>query len=263
MRRVGFATAAGEAVEGFLLEPEGGGPAPAILYIHAHGGRYDIGAREVLDGREALAGPVGPALARAGFRVLALDMPCFGGRAGTQEGAAAKAAQWYGRSLAGQMLGELASALDWLAAESGDGSRRGSGSSGSPWARRSATGWGRWSRGSAAVAHLCCFADFAPLVASGAHDRHGHYLTVPGLLGVASNGEIAGLIAPRPQFVGLGEADALTPPDAVAPALAAAGGLCGGRGGGGAAGASGARGGAPGDAGDAAAVMAFLEQALG
>ena len=119
MRRVGFATAAGEAVEGFLLEPEGGGPAPAILYIHAHGGRYDIGAREVLDGREALHGPIGPALARAGFRVLAIDMPCFGGRAATQEGAAAKAALWYGRSLAGQMLGELASALDWLAGDPG------------------------------------------------------------------------------------------------------------------------------------------------
>ena len=73
----------------------------------------------------------------------------------------------------------------------------------------------------AAVAHLCCFADFAPMVASGAHDRHGHYLTVPGLLRIASNGEIAGLIAPRPQFVGLGERDELTPPEALAPALAA------------------------------------------
>ena len=46
---------------------------------------------------------------------------------------------------------------------------------------------------------------------------------MPGLLGVASNGEIAGLIAPRPQFVGLGDADPLTPPEAVAPALASLG----------------------------------------
>ena len=216
---MGFATAAGEAVEGFLLEPEGGGPAPAILYIHAHGGRYDIGAREVLDGREALAGPAGPALARAGFRVLALDMPCFGGRAGTQEGAAAKAAQWYGRLAGGADAGGACIGARLAGGGSGDGCGADRGLSGSPWGRRSATGWGRWTRGSAAVAHLCCFADFGPLVASGAHDRHGHYLTVPGLLGIASNGEIAGLIAPRPQFVGLGEADALTPPEAVAPAL--------------------------------------------
>ncbi len=218
VRRVGFATAAGEAVEGFLLEPEGGGPAPAILYIHAHGGRYDIGAREVLDGRESLAGPAGPALARAGFRVLALDMPCFGGRAGTQEGAAAKAAQWYGRSLAGQMLGELHAALDWLAADPGTDAAR-IGVYGLSMGATLGYWLGAVDPRLKAVAHLCCFADFAPLVASGAHDRHGHYLTVPGLLGVASNGEIAGLIAPRAQFVGLGEADALTPPDAVAPAL--------------------------------------------
>ena len=219
MRRIGFATAAGEAVEGFLLEPEGGGPAPAILYIHAHGGRYDIGAREVLDGREALAGPIGPELARAGFRVLAIDMPCFGGRAGTQEGAAAKAALWYGRSLAGQMLGELASALDWLAGDPGTDPGR-IGVFGLSMGATLGYWLGAVEPRLAAVAHLCCFADFAPLVASGAHDRHGHYLTVPGLLGIASNGEIAGLIAPRPQFVGLGEADALTPPEAVAPALA-------------------------------------------
>ena len=70
---------------------------------------------------------MGPALARAGFRVLAIDMPCFGGRAATQEGAAAKAAQWRGGSLAGQMLGELASALDWLAADPGTDPRAGRG----------------------------------------------------------------------------------------------------------------------------------------
>jgi hypothetical protein len=70
------------------------------------------------------------------------------------------------------------------------------------------------------VAHLCCFADFGKLIESGAHDLHGHYLTVPGLLGLATNGTIAGLVAPRPQFVGLGDADPLTPPAATAPALA-------------------------------------------
>ncbi len=219
VREVVFATAKGEEVGGYLLEPEGGGPAPAVLYIHAHGNRYDIGAREVLDGREALHGPIGPELARAGFRVLAIDMPCFGGRAGTQESAAAKAALWYGRSLAGQMLGELSSALDWLAADAGTDPER-IGVYGLSMGATLGYWLGAVDPRVAAVAHLCCFADFAPLVESGAHDLHGPYLTVPGLLDLASNGEIAGLIAPRPQFVGLGEADSLTPPAAVGPALA-------------------------------------------
>jgi dienelactone hydrolase len=218
-RRLAFETAAGEAVAGWLLEPEGQGPAPAILYIHAHGGAYGIGAIEVIAGRPALAGPLGPVLAAAGFRVLAIDLPCFGGRSGTAEGAAAKAALWRGGSLAGQMLGELASALDWLAAEPGTDPRR-IGVFGLSMGATLAYWLGAVEPRLAAVAQLCCFADFEPLIATGAHDLHGPYLTVPGLVTMASNGTIAGLIAPRPQFVGIGEADPLTPPAAVEPALA-------------------------------------------
>ena len=106
-----------------------------------------------------------------------------------------------GRSLAGQMLGELASALDWLAAGPGTDPAR-IGVFGLSMGATLGYWLGAVEPRVAAVAHLCCFADFGPLVASGAHDLHGIYLTVPGLLAMASNGEIAGLIAPRPQFVG-------------------------------------------------------------
>lgn len=219
LRRVRFATRAGEPVPGFLLEPRGPGPAPAILYVHAHGGRYDIGAREAIDGRGALQGPLGPVLAGLGFRVLALDMPCFGARQALMEGAAAKAAQWRGGSLAGQMLGELASALGWLAADPGTDPAR-IGVFGLSMGATLGTWLAAVEPRVVALAQLCCFADLAALIERGAHDLHGPYLTVPGLLGIASNGTIAGLVAPRPQFVGLGDADPLTPPEATAPALA-------------------------------------------
>jgi hypothetical protein len=39
---------------------------------------------------------------------------------------------------------------------------------------------------------------------------------------LAPAGQIAGLVAPRPQFVGWGDADPLTPPGATEPALAQA-----------------------------------------
>lgn len=71
-----------------------------------------------------------------------------------------------------------------------------------------------------AVAHLCCYADLATLVEIGAHDLHGHYLTVPGLLAETSSGAIAGLVAPRPQLICVGSGDPLTPPLAVARAYA-------------------------------------------
>ncbi len=94
------------------VQPANDRPLPAILYIHAHGDRYDIGASELVDGQAGpLQSPLGPVFARAGYVTLAIDLPCFGGRAAAKEQPATKALLWRGRSLAGQMLGELSSAL--------------------------------------------------------------------------------------------------------------------------------------------------------
>ncbi len=71
-----------------------------------------------------------------------------------------------------------------------------------------------------AIAHLCCYADYATLVELGAHDHHGIYLLVPGMLNHTSTGEIAGMVAPRPQLICLGTEDELTPPLSVERALA-------------------------------------------
>lgn len=215
-----FVTARGEAVRGILLRPAAAGaPCPAILYIHAHGGNYAIGASELVDGRGALQSPLGPVLARMGFAVLAIDLPCFGTRATVSESAAAKALLWRGQSLAGQMLGELASAVGWLAERDDvDADRIG------VFGLSMGATFGYWLAAAderlAFVAHECCYCDFATLVAMGGHDRHGIYLTVPGLLARISTGRIAGLVAPRPQLIMLGDRDALTPPAAIEVALA-------------------------------------------
>jgi dienelactone hydrolase len=63
----------------------------------------------------------------------------------------------------------------------------------------------------AAVVHLCAFADMGPLIASGGHDLHGIYMSVPGLLQNGDMGDVAALIAPRPQFIAWGGRDPLTP----------------------------------------------------
>ncbi|NKB26780.1 MAG: hypothetical protein GKR99_04160 [Rhodobacteraceae bacterium] len=76
-----FSTKTGQEVRAFFALPDAPSPAPAILYIHAHGNRYDIGAREVLDGRPALQGALGQRLVEMGFAVLCVDLPGFGGRA--------------------------------------------------------------------------------------------------------------------------------------------------------------------------------------
>jgi len=221
-QRLVFRTAQGAAVRGIWCRPHAPGPVPAVLVIHAHGGRYAIGADELLHGRPALHTAPGPALAAQGIGALCLDLPGFGERADDRgavwESAAAKAALWEGRSLAGQMLGECRSALDWLAARTDVRADR----IGVFGISMGAT-LGYWLAAVdtrvRALAHECCLADFRALIATGAHDLHGPYLTVPGLLRVASNGRIAGLVAPRAQFVGLGDTDPLTPPAATDPAL--------------------------------------------
>lgn len=206
----------GEEVRGFLTRPKAGfvTPGPAILYAHAHGSRWDIGASELTDGRPALLDPPGPALAREGYVVLSIDMPTFGERAGVTEDAAAKAALWHGRTLFGQMLSEQAAALSWLATRPEVDPAR-IGVTGLSMGATIAYFLAAIDARVKAAAHLCCFADFATLVETGAHNLHGHYLTVPGLLKETSNGEIAGLIAPRAQLITVGWDDPLTPPDAV------------------------------------------------
>ncbi|WP_224704833.1 alpha/beta hydrolase family protein [Devosia aquimaris] len=207
-------------VRGFLtrpLKPEG--RLPAILYAHSHGGGYAIGAAELLDGREYLLDPLGPVFARAGYVTLCIDMPVFGLRSNVTESAATKALLWMGQSLFGQMLNEEAAALTYLATRPDvDPARIGAygismGSTLSYWLAAMDTRI-------KAVVHLCCFADQRTMIELGAHDGHGIYMMVPGLLAEADAGSIAALIAPRPQLVCIGEADSLTPPLAVSRAWA-------------------------------------------
>lgn len=202
------------AVPAIVTRPSSAGRNPGVLYCHAHGNRYAVGKEELVAGRPALLQPYASDLARAGFAALCIDLPCFGERDEFEEGSLAKALLWRGQTLFGQMLAESIAALDWFAARPDiDASRIGAlglsmGATLSWWLAA-------LDRRIVAVAELCCFADLAALVASGAHDLHGHYMTVPGLLREFQTAEIAGLIAPRPHLACVGLADPLTPPVAV------------------------------------------------
>lgn len=205
----------GVLVRGFLTGwSAAAAGAPALVYIHAHGGRYDIGARELLDGRAALLSPLGPVLAKAGIAALCIDLPCFGARAAETESAASKRHLWHGTTLFGEMLADLTGTIDWLQALQGIDPNR-IGAFGLSMGATLTFWLAALDPRIKAAAHLCCFADLATLVAEGGHDRHGQYMTVPGLLPAFRTGEIAGLIAPRPQIACMGSEDALTPPVAI------------------------------------------------
>ncbi len=208
----------GARVPAIFVRPPGEGRHPALLYCHAHGARYDIGSRELIEGRRALqAPPYAEALTAAGIAALCLDMPCFGARADQTESALAKALLWRGETLFGLMLRELASGVDHLAARDDVDPAR-IGAFGLSMGATHAFWLAALDPRIRAVAHLCCFADLATLIAGGGHDLHGIYMTVPGLTREFRTGEIAGLVAPRPQFAAMGSEDKLTPPDAIAAA---------------------------------------------
>ena len=192
--------------------------APALLYCHAHGNAYGIGLSEALEGRPALQDPpLAKVIARSGWTVFCADMPGFGARkVQGSESALAKAAHWHGETLLGQMVNDQLIALDVLVEI----------------ARPSLVATLGISMGGtlaylvaalrediAAAVHLCVFADMAPLIANGAHDLHGPYMTIPGLLKKHDMSTIAALIAPRHQLVATGVEDPLTPADAYRPAI--------------------------------------------
>ena len=169
-----------------------------------------MGRDELLEGRPALQGAYAADLVAAGIAALCIEMPCFGARAVPDESPRAKAALWRGETLFGQMLAEQHAGVDVLAAH--------------PAIRADRIGAVGFSMGSTLAFWLAAldpriraasaagsFADLETLVAQGAHDGHGIYMTVPGLLPVARTGQIAGLVAPRALQIAVGLRDAATP----------------------------------------------------
>jgi dienelactone hydrolase len=218
METLAWTSTIGERIPAVLLRPAGAGPYPAVLYCHAHGGRYDIGKRELIEGRSGLLGPLGPLLARTGVVVLCVEMPAFGERAEPGESSRAKERLWRGDTLFGAMLRDLGQGLHHLRHRPDVDPARIAAfgiSMGAAHAFWMAALEPRIAR----VAHFCAYADVDTLIRSGSHDRHGHYMTVPGLLEHFSTGAICGLIAPRPQLIAIGARDPLTPPAAVTTAL--------------------------------------------
>jgi pimeloyl-ACP methyl ester carboxylesterase len=210
LRRLTFANHEGEAVPALWLPPRAG---PAVLYCHAHGGRYHIGMRELTDGRPALLGPWLPEFVRRGWGVLCLEMPCFGARAEPGEAPLAKARLWRGRTLFGQMLGEQRAGLDWMLAQPGVDRGRAA-VMGISMGGTLAWWLAALDARLAAAVSMCCFADLARLVETGAHDGHGIYMTVPGLLAATSTGRLSGLAAPTALLHCVGLGDWSTPEDA-------------------------------------------------
>jgi acetyl esterase/lipase len=202
-----------EPVPAYFVRPKAvSGRAPAILYNHAHGGEYNLGKEELVNGRDALQSPpYAEVLISLGYSALCMDTWVFGERATRTEMDVFKEMLWKGQVLWGMMVYDSLRGIDYLA--------------GRPEVDPSRIGTLGLSMGSTmawwvaaldervkACVDICCLTDFQALIAAGNLKGHGIYYYVPSLLKHFTTVGINALIAPRAHLSLAGNLDALTPP---------------------------------------------------
>lgn len=201
-----------EPVRAFFCKPaQASGRLATILFNHSHGGNYEIGKRELLDGRPYMATPsYAEELTRAGYAVLCIDHWAFGDRRGQTESAIFKQMLWEGRVLWGMMVYDSLKAVDYLLTRDDVEGRR-IGTLGMSMGSTMAWWLAALDERITVCVDLCCLTDFQSLIETGQLDAHGVYYYVPGLLKHFTTAQINALIAPRPHLALAGMRDVLTP----------------------------------------------------
>jgi hypothetical protein len=208
-----------EPVPALLLIPDKRpARAPGLLYIHWHGGMYDLGKEQLLLGVEAQPA-YAPVCAEKGLVTLAIDSWCFGERkhdenGGRGEADAFKYRLWYGQVLYGLMMFDEFRAFDYLASRSEVDPGR-IGVLGMSMGATKAWWLAALESRVRACMDVCCLTDAAELIRINNLSGHGVYYYVPALLKHFQTAQINELIVPRPRLSVNGSQDDLTPPPGV------------------------------------------------
>lgn len=224
-----------ERVRAALLTPDGPGPFPAVLLLHDHGAKFDIGKEKLVrpwydDTRLASAQAwsqryfsgrfVGDELARRGYVVLCADALGWGDRgplAYDQQQALASNFLNLGSSLAGLMAREDARAAGFLAGLGRVDRHRVAAVGFSMGAFRA---WqaAALSDDLAAAASVCWMTGLKEMMVPGNNTLRGqssYYMLHPGLPRFLDFPDVAGIAAPRPMLFFDGGLDPLFPADGV------------------------------------------------
>jgi dienelactone hydrolase len=220
-----FDNGAGASVPGYLLLPKTpAGRHPAILYCHWHAGEYDLGKQELFEAKHTPEAP-GPALARRGYVVIAVDASGFGERNGqgpdgpaeknyTAEETAAKFNLWVGRTFWGMLLRDDLMALDYLASRPEVDPERIGVTGMSMGATRTWWLMALDERLKTGVA-IACLTRYQNLVVHGSIHEHDIGYFVPGMLAHFDSEAVVALIAPRPILFQTGDQDGGSPVDGI------------------------------------------------
>ncbi|MEJ7618742.1 MAG: alpha/beta hydrolase family protein [Pyrinomonadaceae bacterium] len=205
-----------EPVPARLLIPDRRQPrAPGLLYIHAHGGTYELGGEELTTGRTVLPA-YAPICAEQGIVALAIDSWCFGARRQKKSGAqgetdAFKLMLWRGQLLWGMMMFDEFQAVSYLCSRP-EIDRARIGAFGLSMGATKAWWLAALDPRVRLCVDLCCLTDYEELIKIDNLQGHGVYYYVPRLLRHFQAHEINELIVPRPHLSLNGRHDLLTPP---------------------------------------------------
>jgi len=208
-----------EPVPALLLIPDKlQKPAPGLLFIHWHGGMYDLGKEQLLIGDEAQPA-YAPVCAEKGLVTLAIDSWCFGERKHAEVGSvgesdAFKLMLWRGQVLWGMMMFDEFRALDFLASRPEVDAKR-LGALGMSMGATKAWWLAALDPRLRLCLDVCCLTEFEELIKINNLKGHGIYYYVPRLLKHFSTAEINELIVPRARLSVNGRQDLLTPPAGV------------------------------------------------
>ena len=227
-------------IAALMLTPKSAGSHPAIVLLHAHGSKFDIGKEKLirplrdaarLASAEAWADKffsgrfIGDELAQRGYVVIAIDSPGWGDRGPmTYEQQQALASNYFnlGRSLAGEVAYEDLRTVDFLSTlKEVDNKRIGV-------LGFSMGGFRAWQLAAlsdkvAATAAISWFGTWNGLMQPGNNVLRGQsafYMLHPGLAGHLDIPDIASIAAPRPMLIYSGGQDKLFPAAAVNDAFA-------------------------------------------
>jgi hypothetical protein len=208
-----------EPVPALLLVPDKrAARASGLLYIHWHGGMYDLGKEQLLVGADAQPA-YAPVCAEKGLVTLAIDSWCFGERKHDDNGSRGEADTfkymlWKGQVLWGMMMFDEFRALDYLATRPEVDPNR-LGVLGMSMGATKAWWLAALDPRVRACMDVCCLTDFQELIKIHNLSGHGIYYYVPSLLKHFQSEQINELIVPRARLSVNGRLDDLTPPAGV------------------------------------------------
>ena len=205
-----------EPVPALLLIPDRlQQPAPGLLYIHWHGGMYDLGKEQLLRGVDVQPA-YAPVCAEKGLVTLAIDSWCFGERKHEADGHQGeedtfKLMLWRGQVLWGMMMFDELRALDYLLSRPEVDADR-IGAFGMSMGATKAWWLAALDRRVRVAMDVCCLTDYQSLIEAHGLSGHGVYYYVPSLLKHFDTFGINALTVPRPHLSVNGRQDPLTPP---------------------------------------------------